>query len=93
MYPEWSQIARKASGFAVNNRRVRKEAEDAMEIRQLAIDSTAAFDDDRLSYFAGTASQHLYVDILELSWLGRVLDLAIRCTIQSEASFFAKPMQ
>ena len=87
-YPEWSQIARKASGYAVNSRRVQKEGENAMELRQLALDSTAVFNDDRLSYFAGIASEHLYVDIVELSWLGRVLDLAIRCTMQSEARCF-----
>lgn len=85
-FATYSKIARHSNGYAINRRRVKEEESSARELRQLALDSTESFNDSSLSKLAKSASGHLYVDIQELKWLGYVLDLAVRCTMQSEAS-------
>jgi len=83
-YASWSQISRHRSGYAKNSRIVKEEGQNAMQLRELALSLTPA-DDELLQQLAARVSQRTYVDVMELSWLGKVLNLAIRCTISDEA--------
>ena len=83
-FDTWGKVTRHESGFAVNPRIVKQEAEAAASLRQLALESTD-MDDPIMVELANSASESLSLDICELSWLGNTLDLAIRCTIDEKA--------
>ena len=85
-YDTWCKIPRHSSGYAKNNRTVKREEEDAQELRELALSLTPEHD-ELLHHLSVRASERCYVDLMELSWLGQVLNLAIRCTISDEAGF------
>ena len=85
-YDTWCKIPRYSSGYAKNNRTVKREEENATELRELALSLTPGHD-ELLQQLADRVSERCYVDIVELSWLGQVLNLAIRCTISDEAWF------
>lgn len=57
----------------------------ARELRQLALDTTD-LNDPVMAEMAKTAEQYMSLDVVELSWLGSTLDLAIRCTIEEKAA-------
>lgn len=84
-FDEWSRIARHESGFAVNGRTVKEEADAAHALRKLALESTDRLDDPILVAMASKAAQSLSLDVHELAWLGNTLDLAIRCSVDEKA--------
>lgn len=92
-FSTWQTISRNESGYAVNRRTVQTESANAYALRDLAIKNTDPAN-PLLSRIAREASCHLTIDIAELSWLGTVLNLAIRCTIDEQAGLFINvPLQ
>lgn len=85
-FEEWSEVARAPDGFAVNARVVEKESTNAKQLRQLALDSTDKRD-QLMVEMSKSAQDRLTVDVLELTWLGKTLNLAIRCTIEAKAGW------
>ena len=83
----WNAVSRTELGYATNRRTANLEAAKAHALRDLAISSTDGTNPLLLS-MATTAKEHLSVDVGELSWLGTVLNLSIRCTIDDEAGLF-----
>ena len=83
----WNAVSRTELGYATNRRTAALEAAKAHALRDLAISSTDETNPLLLS-MAATAKEHLSVDVGELSWLGTVLNLSIRCTIDDEAGMF-----
>ena len=88
-YDVWCKVPRHSNGYAINSRTVKREEHDANEFRDMAL-SLSTEGDELLKNLAHRVSERSYVDIVELSWLGQVLDLAIRCTISDEAWFDRK---
>lgn len=83
-YESWSKVSRYANGFAVNPRVEQTESKTVKRLREHALVHTPE-NDPVIAEQALEAQKSLTVDIGELSWLGASLDLAIRCSISTEA--------
>lgn len=82
-FSEWNAIARKPNGMPVNNKLLDAESSAVAYLREHALVSTPV-DDPIIAEQALEAQKTCTVDVGELSWLARSLNLAIRCTIDNQ---------
>ncbi|CAE7438961.1 MDN1 [Symbiodinium sp. CCMP2592] len=74
-----------ATTEAGNSRQQRLEAGAAYALRNLALEATADLEfPEWLARLAHNAAQQMPVDVQELHWLARSLELRIRCTVDAE---------
>ena len=74
---EYRRVPRWSSGYACNGRQVEQEVNSAKALLEQAV---AQGDDSDLTIKSELMNSSL-VDVLHLDWVGRALDLSIRCTV------------